>query len=629
MIAVIIAGGKGERLKNLAGDIPKPMVEIGGRPVLEHQINLLRKYGIKDVSLLIGYLGHTIEDYFKDGKAFGVDIKYYLEDKPLGTSGCVKVLEDKIRAHFIVLYGDIMFDMKLDDFVAFHKAKNGVATLAVHPNDHPYDSDLVIMDGDFRITNFLPKNRKPQYYANLASAAVYVLSPAVFNYIPEDVSSDFVEDIFPRMLKHQEKIYGYKTAEYIKDMGTVDRFERVGKDFLSGKIRRLSKEFRRAAVFMDRDGTLVQEINFLHKVEDLELFPFSGSAIKKINKSNCLAFLITNQPVVARNLCDISTVKQIHNKLETLLGEQGAYLNDIYFCPHHPDKGYSEEDKNYKVDCNCRKPKTGMIEKATREYNIDIESSWFIGDTTVDIQTGINARLKTILVRTGREGKDRTYRCTPDFEFENLEIAIDFILEKRQKYYLYINEIMSDIEKKKNHLPFIISIGGLARSGKSTFVKLIVQALQKHGISTQVLSLDNWLFGANERTDCMTVRERYKYDDVGRDLSRLINQEEILLRIYDSYSRNIIGERHFSLDDSRCLIIEGVPGLDIDSLRNISNSRIYVEVDEDSRKRRFFSFYQWKNLSDKEIENLYQKRLEDEVPYIEESKKHADIVVRV
>jgi len=431
MIAVIVAGGKGTRLKNVAEDIPKPMVKIGGKPILEHQINLLRRYGITDIYILIGYLGHIIKDYFKDGKSFGIDIKYSLEDKPLGTSGCVKVLEDKIRDHFIVVYGDIMLDMKLDDFVDFHKSKNGAATLAVHPNDHPYDSDLVIMGDDCRITNFLPKGRKPQYYANLASAAVYVLSPAVFNYIPEDVSTDFAKDIFPEMLKHQEKIYVYKTAEYIKDMGTIDRFERVNQAFVRGKIRRSSREFSRPAVFMDRDGTLVREINLLHKTEDLELFPFTGSAIKKINKSDYLAFLITNQPVVARNLCDILTVKQIHNKLETLLGKEGAYLNDIYFCPHHPDKGYPEENKDYKIDCNCRKPKTGMIEKAAEEYNIDTDSSWFIGDSTIDIQTGINAGVKTILVRTGQGGKGRKYQCTPDFEFENLEIAIDFILEKR------------------------------------------------------------------------------------------------------------------------------------------------------------------------------------------------------
>ena len=628
MIALIIAGGKGERLKNLIGDVPKPMVQIDGKPVLEHQINLLRHYGITDIYILTGYRDHIIKDYFEDGKAFGADIKYYSEDKPLGTSGCVKVLEDKIRDHFLVFYGDIMFDMKLDDFVIFHKDKNGAATLVVHPNDHPYDSDIVVMDDNCRITDFLLKDRNPQYYENLVNAAVYALSPTVFKYIPEKVSSDFVRDIFPEMLRYNETIYGYKTTEYFKDIGTVDRLERVRQDFASGKIQRFSKRYRKAAIFMDRDGTLVEDVDLLYKVDDLKLYPFSGSAIKRINRSDYLAFLVTNQSVVARNLCDILMVKKIHNKLETLLGEEGAYLNDIYFCPHHPDKGYPEEDKNYKVDCNCRKPKTGMIERAVREYNLNIELSWFIGDTTVDIQTGINAGLKTILVRTGKGGKDRTYPCISDFGFDNLETAIDFILEEKQRYFLYINQIVEHIEGKKS-LPFIISVGGLARSGKTTFVRLLVQALQKHDISTQVLSLDHWLFGANERTEYMNVRERYKYNGAERDLARLINREKILLKTYDSYSRNITGEEQFSLDDSGCLVIEGVPGLDIDGLRGIVDLKVYIEIDEDIRKKRFFSFYQWKNLSAEEIETLYQKRLKDEVPFIEESRKYADVVVKV
>ena len=235
------------------------------------------------------------------------------------------------------------------------------------------------------------------------------------------------------MLRHSERLYGYKTAEYIKDMGTLDRFERVSKDCLSGKIQRLSKKYTRPAIFMDRDGTLVRDADLLHKVEDLELFPFSTSTIKKVNDSDFLAILVTNQPVVARNLCDITTIEVIHGKLETLLGKEGAFLNDILFCPHHPDRGYPEENPIFKIECNCRKPKTGLVEQAVMEYNIDIGLSWFIGDTTTDIQTGINAGMQTILVRTGKGGKDGKFHCAPDFVFDNLESAIDFILENSYK----------------------------------------------------------------------------------------------------------------------------------------------------------------------------------------------------
>lgn len=627
MKAVIIAGGRGTRLGLI--EIPKPMVQVGEKPVLEYQINLLRHYGIIEIFILIGHLGHVIKDYFGDGKDFGVNLRYYSDDKPLGTSGCVKVLESEIGEDFLILYGDLMLDIKLDDFWEFHKNKGGAGTIIAHPNDHPYDSDLVVIDNDCRIIDLLPRGRKPKYYANLVNAAVYILTLAVFKYIPKGAPSDFVKDVFPIMLKHSEKLYVYRTEEYIKDIGTVDRLEEVNKDFLSGKVHRLSKQFKRPAIFMDRDGTLMKDIQLLHRVEDLELFPFSMYTIKKINDSNFLALVVTNQPVIAKNLCDISTVKGIHNKLETLLGRGGAYLNDIYFCPHHPDKGYQEENKKFKIECGCRKPKAGMIEKAVKEYNVDLELSWFIGDTTTDIQTGINAGLQTILVRTGRGGKDGKYQCVPDFIFDNLEVAIDFILRSRNEHEFYIEEIIDSIKEKRSHYPVVVSIAGLARSGKSSFVRLLTQTMQKNDVSNQVLSLDNWIVGVNERTDNMTVRERYKYDEIERDVSKLIKQKKILLKRYDPYSRNIVSEGYFSLDGSMCLIIDGVLSLDIDGLRNISDIKVYIEVDEDIRKERFISFYKWKDLPDKDIEKLYQKRLMDEVPFIRESKKYANIIVKV
>jgi histidinol-phosphate phosphatase family protein len=425
----IIAGGKGTRLG--LKDTLKPMVRIGEAPLLEHQINNAKRYGIKDIYILSGYLADVIENYFGDGKAFGVNIDHIIERHPLGTAGAVKQLEGKINERFMVFYGDVMLDVDLNSFMGFDKLSTSAATIIVHPNDHPYDSDLVEINNENIVTAFHPKPHKENvYYSNLVNAAVYILSPEIFKYIPHDKPSDFGKDIFPLLLKSGETIRAYRTAEYLKDMGTPDRLKKIKDDFAAGKISRLSKKNKRPAIFMDRDGTLVEDIDLLHKVEDLKLFPFSSSAIKKINDSDFIAFLITNQPVVARNLCDVSVVTQIHSKLEGLLGMEGAYLNDIYFCPHHPDKGYPEENPNLKIDCECRKPKTGMISRALSEYNIDAGNSWFIGDATVDIQTGINAGMKTVLVRTGKDGQDKKFEVSPDLVFDNLADAVDFILSK-------------------------------------------------------------------------------------------------------------------------------------------------------------------------------------------------------
>jgi histidinol-phosphate phosphatase family protein len=537
-------------------------------------------------------------------------------------------MEGSVNEPFLLLYGDIMLDMKLDDFLAFHLEKGSAATLVVHPNDHPHDSDLVVLGEGMRITGFVPKDLKPRWYANCVSAAVYVLSPCVFRYIPAGTPSDFVKDVFPAMLAAREPLYGYKTSEYIKDMGTAERYRKVSRDFESGKIGRLSRLHRRPAIFMDRDGTLVEEVSLLHRTEDLQVFPFSARAVKRINDSEFLSIVATNQPVVARNLCDVEKVREIHRKLETLLGEQGAYLDDIYFCPHHPDKGYPDENPAYKADCDCRKPKSGMIEAAAREYPIELSASWIIGDRTTDIQTGINAGLTTVLVRTGLGGKDGRFHTRADFAFDTLDEAVEFIVEKRTRLLAAIAPIVRQVESLQNKAPLVIAVGGQSRSGKSTLVALLALAFRSQGISVRVLSLDNWLVSAEERTDDMTVRERYRYKVIERDISRVLSGQIIELGRYDAYNRSTGPGVGFCLNGATCLIVDGVAALDIAGLREVASLCLFVETTEEVRRRRFFAFYRWKDMPDHEIEALYAKRLHDEVPIIDASRRYAHHTIR-
>lgn len=625
---VIIAGGKGTRLG--LQDSPKPMVLVGGRPLLEHQINLAKRYGIRDITILSGHLSNVIADYFGDGRRFGVSISHRVDRHPLGTAGAVKQLEGEIKDRFVVFYGDLFLDMDMDKLKEFDLRSPSLATIVVHPNDHPYDSDLVEVNDGGVVTAFHPKHRdQGVFYRNLVNAAVYILGPEIFRYIPADKPTDFGKDIFPHMVREGTIIRAYNTAEYIKDIGTTERLHAVSADVLSGKVERSSKRHSRPAIFLDRDGTLVEDVDLLHRAEDLKLYPFSGSAVKKINTSDYLCFLVTNQPVVARNLCDTVELRRIHNKLETLLAREGAYLDNIYFCPHHPDRGYPEENRAYKIDCDCRKPKPGMIKQAESEFNVDLQSSWLIGDTTTDVQTGRNAGMQTIVLRTGKGGKDGKFSGEPDFVFDDLAAAVDFILAGRHAYELYSKRILERVNGVRKGSPRIISIAGPARSGKSTFMRLLSRTLRTGGLDCADLSLDNWLIGMDERSDDMTVRERYKYHEIERDIKKLLDGEEISMNLYDPFSRKIIGTRPFSLNTAACLIIDGVPALDIELLRNISDARVYVETDENTRRQRFFSFYRWKGLSDAEIERLYRKRQQDEAQIIQTSKKYADVVVEV
>ena len=435
MIAFILAGGKGTRFKEVTRDVlPKPMVTIAGKPILQHQIEFLAKNNINKVILSVGYKAKIIKDYFKEGKRFGISIIYSEESKPLGTAGAFKYAESLFNREreedTLVIYGDIIFDIDLERMLNFHKRHNGLGTLFVHPNDHPYDSDLLEINQDDRVVKFINKpHSKKLIYRNLTNAGLYILRPEILQYIPYKQKLDFGKDIFPKIINLKKYLYAYNSPEYVKDIGTPDRYDKVEKDILNGKVYRKNLKNKQKAVFLDRDGVINKEIDLLYKPEQLKLIFGVKEAIKQLNSSDYLVVIATNQPVVARGLCTEEDIREIHKKLETLLGRQGAYIDRIYYCPHHPDKGYPRENKKYKIKCNCRKPKIGLILQAEKDLNISKENSFMIGDTTTDIQTGKNYRIRTILVKTGYKGLDKKFSVKPDYIFQDLKEAVNFLLD--------------------------------------------------------------------------------------------------------------------------------------------------------------------------------------------------------
>jgi len=428
MDIVIIAGGKGTRLGSLTLDVPKPMVLIEGKPVLEHQIELAKRYNLKKIIILSGHMSDKIEEYFSDGKWLGVSIKHIKEQFPLGTAGCLKQIEDFVSDDFIIFNADIIMDFDILKMIDFHYKKNSAATLFLHPNDHPYDSDLIEIDDNGNVLSIYPKpHSNDRWYKNLTIAGVYIFKKSVLQHLKKGEKANLSKYLLPKLLQSGEMISGYISTEYVKDMGTIDRYKKIKKDFLSDKIKKSNLKYKRPTIFIDRDGVLNRDIAFLCNANDLELLPGVADAIRKINDSGFLAVVVTNQPVIARNITDFNGLMQIHNKMEWLLGKQGCYLDAIYFCPHHPDSGYPGERKEFKVDCDCRKPKPGMILRAAEELNIDLEKSFIIGDRESDILAGKNARIKTILVKINGECWENQDTCA-DMKFGSLEEAVNNIL---------------------------------------------------------------------------------------------------------------------------------------------------------------------------------------------------------
>lgn len=400
MKIVIMAGGRGTRIAEVNSVVPKPMIPIMDKPILEYEIECLKKQGLTDIILVVGYLGKIIQDYFGNGEKFGVHIEYIVEEKPLGTAGALYLLKNKIQDDFALLNGDIIFDVDFSRFYAAHKQHGGIATILTHPNDHPYDSGIIIVDNEGKVLNWLHKEDERLWYRNRVNAGIHILSPRVFERFTELKKTDLDREVLKPLISEKE-LYVYDSPEYIKDMGTPERYYAVIDDMKSGKVESKNLSNKQRAIFLDRDGTVNEYVGFLRNIDEFRLIDGVSEAIKKINESGYLAIVVSNQPVIARGEVSLDELQEIHNKLETLLGRNGAYVDAIYYCPHHPDTGYEGERLEYKIDCECRKPKPGMLLKAAEDYNVDLSQSWMIGDSKNDIEAGLAAECHVAYI--GRE----------------------------------------------------------------------------------------------------------------------------------------------------------------------------------------------------------------------------------
>ena len=319
----------------------------------------------------------------------------------MGNAGALFRIKDQLTEDFLLLNADAMFDVDFNRFVAYHKEHGGLVTLFTHPNSHPYDSGLIFADENGAVEKWLAKeDERPRYYRNRVNAGLHVISPKVLDVEITTPKVDLDRQLL-KPLAGTGKMFCYDSPEYVKDMGTPERYYAVCEDVISGRVKAKNLRNKQKAVFLDRDGTLNQYVGFLRDIEEFELLPGAAEAVRKINQSGYLAIVVTNQPVIARGEVTVPQLRQIHNKMETLLGQEGAYLDAIYYCPHHPHKGYEGEIPELKFDCDCRKPKAGMLLQAARDFNIDLSSSYMVGDSDSDVQCGLNGGCTPVLITDG------------------------------------------------------------------------------------------------------------------------------------------------------------------------------------------------------------------------------------
>ena len=425
---VIMAGGKGTRLASISNDIPKSMITINDKPVLEYQIECLKKNSLNNITLAVGHLNKSIKEYFGDGRSFGCTISYYTETEALGTAGALYKIEG-LSDDFILINGDIIFDIDFSRMIDFHKKNKALASLAVHPNNHPYDSAILVCNNNDQVISWLNKEDERTYYKNIVNAGIHIISSELLNFFHFDKDNvDLDRDILKPALQ-TGRIFGYQTPEYIKDMGTPERYRQISLDLNKGLVKSRNLSEKQKCVFLDRDGTINELNGFVTKPEDFTLIEGVAEAVKTLNNLGFLVVVITNQPAIARGEIDFETLDLIHMKMETELGKFGAYIDSLYYCPHHTDKGFSGERAEYKINCDCRKPKPGMLLKAAEKFNIDLKRSFMVGDDKRDVDAGIAAGCIPVFLTNNNSfnnteclNKIKTYKNLKEFTDSFLDL---------------------------------------------------------------------------------------------------------------------------------------------------------------------------------------------------------------
>jgi len=226
--AVVLAGGKGTRMRPFTYEMPKPMIPVKGKPLLQHIIELLRKHDVRDVTLATGYLGEKIQEHFGNGSKFGVDLTYVQEKKPLGTAGCLNLIKDDLTESFFMLNGDVLSNIDLTDLAVFHGERKAAATIALTAVEEPSRFGAAKLKGD-NILEFIEKPPKGKEPSKLINAGIYLLEPEVLDVIPKGRSM-METDVFPRLAK-EGRLYGYSFTSQWYDTGTLESYENVIKNW--------------------------------------------------------------------------------------------------------------------------------------------------------------------------------------------------------------------------------------------------------------------------------------------------------------------------------------------------------------------------------------------------------------
>ena len=389
--AAILIGGKGTRLGDAVRSVPKPLLEVCGRPFVEHVMLNLRRFGFDSFVLLAGYQSAVVEERYSAhpelAEELRADINVVVEPSPMGTGGALKYARPFLHDEFLLLNGDSIFDFNYLDLCNCQREGEPVDWLgrvALLPVEDASRYGLVELDGA-RITAFREKPETPM--PGVINSGAYWLRAEILDFI-RDTPSSLEQDIFPE-LAASGRLVGRIYRGFFIDIGIPEDLQRARE----GLIECL----RKPAVFLDRDGTLNQDEGYTYKIEEFRWLDGAREAIKRLNDAGFLVFIVTNQAGIARGYYDAGAVEKLHDWMQNDLSSLGAHVDDFRYCPHHPEGKVPE----LSIVCDCRKPRSGMLKSLIEKWNPVVRDSFMLGDSDKDIKAGTDTGLMSRKISPG------------------------------------------------------------------------------------------------------------------------------------------------------------------------------------------------------------------------------------
>jgi len=365
--AVILVGGLGSRLGDLTADLPKPLLDINGRPFLEYVVSNITRHGFREIVFLCGYQGEKIFRHFGSGKRFGSTFRYLFEARPSGTAGAILEAADVLEDEFFLINGDTLFDFNYLDLLCRKPDSHWLVKMALRRVTDTSRYGKARMNG-CQVSGFEEKGVKSAGFIN---GGYYWVNREIIAQLRRTPCS-LEKEVIPILAK-RGLVWGWPYKGFFIDIGVPEDLERARK-LIPARIKK-------PAAFLDRDGVLNIDRGYVHLPGDFVWTDGAKEAVKYLNDHGYLVIVVTNQSGVAREYYTEDAVNKLHNWINIELAKTGAHIDAFYYCPHHPEAG----DGPYGISCQCRKPAPGLFLKAMEDWLVDKNKSIAIGDKETDL----------------------------------------------------------------------------------------------------------------------------------------------------------------------------------------------------------------------------------------------------